>query len=135
MTRSQHPCLWAAIVGCFLSPAICDAQQRYEPARPTVSPYLNLFRENRGVIPNYQSLVRPQLQQQATNQYQAQQLQKQAQSLRELQAAQLDFEQNVQAGVIAPTGKSAWFARPGGRSTYLNTSRYYSNAGTIRGRY
>jgi hypothetical protein len=36
---------------------------RYEPARPTVSPYLNLLRRDIGPIPNYHTLVRPQLQQ------------------------------------------------------------------------
>ena len=44
--------------------------------RPTVSPYLNLLRPQGGVaIPNYQALVRPQLQQQQINQQQGRQLQ------------------------------------------------------------
>lgn len=43
---------------------------------PTVSPYLNLLRPQGGVaIPNYQALVRPQLQQQQINQQQGRQLQ------------------------------------------------------------
>ena len=40
---------------------------RYEPARPTVSPYLNLLRDDTGTLPNYHGLVRPQLQQQHYN--------------------------------------------------------------------
>lgn len=36
---------------------------RYTPSRPTVSPYLNLLRNDNGTIPNYYSLVRPQLNQ------------------------------------------------------------------------
>lgn len=36
---------------------------RYQPQRPTVSPYLNLLRNDTGPLPNYYSLVRPQLNQ------------------------------------------------------------------------
>ncbi len=36
---------------------------RYTPQRPTVSPYLNLLRNDNGALPNYHSLVRPQLNQ------------------------------------------------------------------------
>jgi hypothetical protein len=43
--------------------------------RPTVSPYLNLLRPQGGVgIPNYQSLVRPEMQQRRTNQLQERQI-------------------------------------------------------------
>lgn len=38
---------------------------RYTPKRPTVSPYLNLLRDDTGPLPNYYGLVRPQLNQQA----------------------------------------------------------------------
>ena len=40
---------------------------RYSPERPTVSPYLNLLRNDNGPVPNYYSLVRPQLNQQGFN--------------------------------------------------------------------
>jgi hypothetical protein len=43
---------------------------RYQPTRPTISPYLNLLRRNAGPLPNYYSLVRPQLQQLETNRQQ-----------------------------------------------------------------
>ena len=36
---------------------------KYQPSRPTISPYLNLLRRNPSPVPNYYSLVRPQLQQ------------------------------------------------------------------------
>lgn len=35
--------------------------------RPTVSPYLNLFRRDGGGLPNYYTLVRPQINQQQIN--------------------------------------------------------------------
>lgn len=38
--------------------------------RPTVSPYMNLFRQGNNGLPNYQTLVRPELQQQRVNTYQ-----------------------------------------------------------------
>jgi hypothetical protein len=38
--------------------------------RPTVSPYLNLFRRGSNGMPNYQTLVRPELQQLKTNSFQ-----------------------------------------------------------------
>ena len=38
---------------------------RYSPRRPTISPYLNLLRNDNGTLPNYYSLVRPQLYQQS----------------------------------------------------------------------
>jgi hypothetical protein len=42
--------------------------------RSTVSPYLNLYRNDGSRLPNYQTLVRPQLQQQAVNQFQQQEI-------------------------------------------------------------
>jgi hypothetical protein len=42
-------------------------QRSYQPATPTISPYAALLQGNVGPIPNYFSLVRPRLQQQAFN--------------------------------------------------------------------
>ncbi len=55
--------------GCFLLHGVVrgQAQRRYQPNSPTVSPYLNLLRTNLGPLPNYHSLVRPQLNQQNFN--------------------------------------------------------------------
>jgi hypothetical protein len=78
-------------------------------AEPTVSPYLNLFREDLegGGDLNYNTLVRPQLQQQAVNQQvqrQAQELQRQLQSV----AAQTDFNPQG-AKDVYPTGHQTVF--------------------------
>jgi hypothetical protein len=43
---------------------------RFQPAKPTLSPYLDLFRENRGLLPNYHTFVRPKIEQQEFNQQQ-----------------------------------------------------------------
>jgi hypothetical protein len=76
---------------------------------PTVSPYLNLFREDfeGNSDLNYNTLVRPQLQQQAVNQQvqrQAQDLQRQLQSV----AAQSDFNPQG-AKDVYPTGHQTVF--------------------------
>ena len=81
------------------------------PDTPTVSPYLNLFREESAdAAPNYFAFVRPQIQQQAA-------LREQQQQLRTLE------RQVRQASIGAP-------ATAGGRSSqaarYGDTGRYYS---------
>jgi hypothetical protein len=85
-------------------------------ATPTVSPYLNLFREDMGGNDdlNYQTLVRPQLEQQRTNallQRQNQELSRRVQTI----SAQRDF---------APTGAQNQY--PTGHPTVFNYhGRYY----------
>ncbi len=122
------------------APSASEAQvRRYEPSRPTVSPYLNLFRNDgfdNQVLPNYHSLVRPLQQQYDTNQRQQRALQQQNRSLRQLNTNLQSIEERQAAGqLVAPTGKGSWFANPGTRSTFQNTSRFYSQSGTAaRGR-
>lgn len=129
MTRSSHKLLWLLTMAALSASATeCSAQQpirRYQPNTPTVSPYLNLLRnDNNGGFPNYYSLVRPQLQQNAFNQRQkginAQQLSFDAKQ----SAAVGDLSTQVQP-LIAPTGKAAQFMTPGSRSGFMNTSRYF----------
>jgi len=103
-------------------------QQRYEPSRPTVSPYLNLFRFNDSVIPNYQSLVRPEQQAQRFKQQQIQLNRRQQQELQQLQSNVRVLQQpGVNAELVAPTGKGSWFNVSGG-SQFGNTSRFYSQS-------
>jgi hypothetical protein len=130
--------LLAALLACLhtfgMSPDSMAQVRRYEPNRPTVSPYLNLFRndgfDNRA-LPNYQALVRPLQQQYETNQMQQRLLRQQNLALRQLNSNIQDVENRAATGqLVAPTGKGAWFGRPSRRATYLNTSRYYSQSGT-----
>ncbi|MEQ9408766.1 MAG: hypothetical protein RIK87_13610 [Fuerstiella sp.] len=53
----------AVILAVPVCSAVAQDTPRYSPQRPTVSPYLNLLRNNTGPLPNYYSLVRPQLDQ------------------------------------------------------------------------
>src|SRR5690349_17683143 len=92
----------------FAYGSICLAQvARYQPRTPTVSPYLNLTRFDNGGIPNYYSLVRPQLQQQRFN--------SRAQQTVNFQEQQINALQSQVAGETAGTavtGKRSWFMQP-----------------------
>jgi hypothetical protein len=112
---------------------MCSAQiyqqRRFEPNRPTVSPYLNLFRFNDSVIPNYQSLVRPEQQAQRFKQQQIQLDNRRQKELQQLQSSVRVLQQpRVDTELIAPTGKGSWFNVQGG-SQFGNTSGYFSRAG------
>jgi hypothetical protein len=128
---------WVLVGTCAATFLLLDAaastaqyRRRYEPSRPTVSPYLNLFRFNNSVLPNYQALVRPQLQERAFEQQQQQLNRRQLQAINQLQSNVQTLQQApVTAPLVAPTGKGSWFQRDAGNSTFLNTSRYYSQSG------
>lgn len=113
---------------CFWGASEATAQQpvrRYQPNTPTVSPYLNLLRnDNNGGFPNYYSLVRPQLQQNAFNQRQRAFNQQQLSFESQQAAAVGDLSAQVQP-LITPTGKAGQFMMPGQTSGFMNTSRYY----------
>jgi hypothetical protein len=89
---------------------------RYQPSRPTISPYLNLLRRNAGPIPNYYSLVRPQLQQLDTNQRQQAFNSRQQDAVRSLDRQVLRIAESP----AAPTGTGAVFR---------NYSNYYPSLG------
>jgi hypothetical protein len=79
---------------------------RYEPRRPTTSPYLNLLRQDSGALPNYQAFVRPMQSQNAINQQNEASLQRQR-----LTVMQLETEATTRqrAAEIRQTGSSASF--------------------------
>lgn len=112
--------------GClaFMLSGASIAQERYQPSTPTVSPYLNLFQNGRGGqfsrgVPNYYSLVRPQLQQQRVNKAQQTLIQQQGATIQQLQENQLLLEQQPAAETVTGHG-----------SQFMNTSRYYSGVAT-----
>jgi hypothetical protein len=106
-----------------LMPLFAHAQTRsgqYTPARPTVSPYLNLLRQGAGPVTNYYTQVRPQQQQQAINQQQ-QAINLQQQSLMQTQQQGLRTVQEgllqVREPQVNPTGTGGGF---------MNYSHFYS---------
>ena len=92
-------------------PTIASAQDvpRYSPQRPTISPYLNLTRNGRGSLPNYYSLVRPQLNQQSFDRQAAATARSQALAIQSLKSVPL-------TQVSGPTGTG---------SVYQNYSHFY----------
>jgi hypothetical protein len=126
-----RPLLLFAAIGLsqFVGGSACQAQQpirRFQPNTPTISPYLNLLRnDNAGGLPNYYSLVRPQMQQNSFNARQGAFNQQQLSFEAQQTAAVGDLSSQVQP-LIAPTGKAAQFMTPGRSSGFMNTSRYYS---------
>lgn len=107
-----------AIASCTFDAASAQQNQvpRYTPDRPTVSPYINLLRNDTGGVPNYYSFVRPQLDQQAVNRRNAATFQNQG-------IAVMKLETLAAGGTNRPTGSAA---------TFRNYSHYYprmQNAG------
>ncbi|MCX7396074.1 MAG: hypothetical protein NT138_00175 [Planctomycetales bacterium] len=83
---------------------------RYTPQRPTISPYLNLLRNDNGSLPNYFSLVRPQQNQRN--------LDNQILSTTRSQARQVQELNDLAAG-----GTSG--GATGSAGTYRNLSHFY----------
>jgi hypothetical protein len=120
-----------ALVFCFAS--IAEAQQKpgenkyigggYRPTRPTLSPYLNYFRQDTGVTDQYRSFIRPQQRLQrrfSMDQYQNRTLGNRiGQVDKEVQGVQKDILQFRQP-TVSPTGKGA---------TFMNYSHYFSSGG------
>jgi hypothetical protein len=79
---------------------------RYEPQRPTVSPYLNLLRRDGGALTNYQGLVRPMQRQSSINRQNAEALRRQQVSLVELGNQATDRQRVAE---IRQTGSEASF--------------------------
>ena len=100
---------WVAL--CFARPA--QAQLRYEPRRPTLSPYLNYFRLDPGPVDPYFSYLVPQRRLQGTLAGQSALIRRQESSIRSLQSR---FTQFQQGGPVAPTGLGSAFG---------NYSSYY----------
>jgi hypothetical protein len=116
----------------FLGSTASEAQvRRYEPSRPTVSPYLNLFRERTGVVPNYYTLVRPLQDQYHVNQLQQQYMRQQNQVIQQLQSEVYGLQRNPASPMVAPTGKGSWFGQASTRNSFMNTSRFYSQSGPV----
>jgi hypothetical protein len=134
-SRAAYSVICGVLAAFTLPGGSADAQQarRYQPSTPTVSPYLNLTRSNVGGLPNYYSLVRPQLQQQAfNNQQRAFNVQQQA--LQMQQSAAVDGLRNTLQQTVAPTGKGAGFMTYGRSGSFSKSAPYYSQPATTRRR-
>jgi hypothetical protein len=132
-------CRVAGVLAALAAFGLLDASQshgqqarRYRPRTPTVSPYLNLLRREEGDgLPNYYSLVRPQLQQQAFNNQQ-QQFNQQQLILSAQQSAAIGALSTQLQPTLTPTGKASGFMTTGSGVHYQNTSRFFPRAGRRR---
>ena len=106
--------LCLVVIGVVASRA--DAQRRrFQPARPTLSPYLNLLPFDDPSRPNYQLLVQPQFRQREINQETARLLSYQSQKISELTEKSQELE-------IPATGTHSVFRAPG---RFRQHSHYY----------
>ena len=114
--------LFAATIA-LLAAGYCGESQaqdipRYSPRRSTTSPYLNLLRNDTGPLPNYYSLVRPQLDQRSFDNRIASQTRMQGLAVQQLAIQQLSGASG--RGIAAPTGSGSVF---GNRSHYYRARR------------
>ena len=100
-----------AVAMCF--PRHAAAQRPVPPPKPTFSPYLDLFRNDPGPLPNYNQFVRPKQELFRTLREQHSQLERQRASLGSLQERVTTMERQSQAGA---TGIGAGF---------MNYSHFY----------
>jgi len=120
--RRSALCMLAglALLAGLAAPALAQVPgARYQPARPTISPYLNLLRPDDAILPDYYTFVRPQLQ---TEAYRAQQsiVNRQQQSMLFQQQAEIEQVASgtfrTRAAQVRPTGTASGF---------MNTSHYF----------
>jgi len=128
MLRYCLPCICFALLVAFSSEASAQRSPGFS-SRPTISPYINLFRGNTGggLTNNFFQLVRPLQQQNAFNQ------QQQSQN-RFMQQQMFGGGMGVGGGTVAPTqfDPNALSLRPTSATTaptaaamYFNYSHYY----------
>lgn len=106
------------VLGVFAAANTAQAQYTnpgysYLNSRPTVSPYLNLLNSNGAGFPNYQTMVRPEIDSRDA-------LVRQGASLQQLQQQFHDSSQGARPS--QPGGQS----RTGHGTRYMNYSHYYS---------
>lgn len=107
------------VASLCLTECFSQSVQRYQPATPTLSPYLNLL-GRQGVLPNYYALVRPLERQQQFNQ---QSLDFRRQQEITNQALERQF---AQPSTINPTGSAGgFFIQSPTSSGFLNTSHFF----------
>lgn len=123
----------AAVAVILCAPNISNGQNRrptrYRPSRPTISPYMDYFRRDSGILPRYQTFIEPGRRRRAT----ARSVQGELGQLRgrnEAQGAELEQLRQMQANQRF---------RPGGApvqrtaaASYQNFSHFYPRKSRAR---
>lgn len=122
MKRSQAILTLVIASAALLTALPASAQGRrpyspYQPARPTISPWFNLYRQDGGALDNYHTFVRPEIQLRTTLRQQAYDINRQG---RDIQAMRQNMSGVKRAMGIRPTGSGSMF---------MNYSHYYKFTG------
>lgn len=94
----------------------------YRPARPTFSPYLQLFQVNPGYLPNYHTYVRPNIYQDAVNRQLSESISRNQQSIDRQREALQNFSETQLS--VQPAGSRG----TGVHGRFRNYSHYYSRS-------
>ena len=89
----------------------------YQPARPTISPWFNLYRRDGGVLDNYHTFVRPEVQLRNTLRQQEYDINRQGM---DIQSMRQNMSGMQRALGTRPTGAGSMF---------MNYSHYYNFSG------
>jgi len=120
--NARRAILTVAVVAVWVSigqQALAQRNYPYQPARPLMSPYLNLYRVDSGPLDNYNTFVRPEMALRATLQQQQLASRRQSAGVRALGD---EMRWSGQTGMIRPTGAGA---------SFMNLSHYYPMPGPI----
>jgi len=108
------------LVAVSLGVRSAQAQGLYRPARPTLSPWLNLYDRNAGPLGGYLSDVRPRTEVYRTLNQQQAAINRQTSDIQSLGQQVTEMRQD---GAIAPTGTGAGFMNYSGHFQNSNPGR------------
>ena len=123
----------AAGATCWASSAYAQREGRYTPSRPTISPYINLLRENLTGVPDDLLFYERDQRVRST-------IERQQRAIQNQQRAIQGVEQGLRVGDSAledlVTGRRQIMLPSGSRearaATFLSYSRFYPRSGTAR---
>jgi len=121
----MRPTVWILSVslglGLVICPRVATGQERYRPARPTLSPWLGLGFQDPGPLGPYLSYVRPELELRETLRQQDARLRRQGTGLQGLQG---EVSRLAEPAAVRPTGTG---------SVFMNYSHFYPGLGSSPG--
>ena len=130
MSRTKLFYVVLAVGALIGGPSVAEAQRpysnssSYQPTRPTMSPYLQLFRTDPGqILPSYQNFVQPRVQAREFRRQQEGNVQNLRQGLRQVQhSGQLENTSGtIQSGIGSGFQTSRQYFR--GHSSFFGTHR------------
>ena len=102
--------------------------QRYQSSRPALSPYLNYFRQDNGVVTPYQNFIQPY---QRTQQFRQQQQSNYSNIRDRLRQQQQEIAENSKENRLLET-RTSTLPQTGVGGTYQNYSHFFNLGGSGR---